>query len=160
MAAAAKDASNGTSREIGRYIQGSRTQEIPFKGPAFRSLPANNTVVSLLEKENQDNKPAAVELSGKPPNLFVETWAGSAGLTREAVLQGFVGKAYEKHPYKPDGDAEPMAEGDVMRKENISEIAQGIKGKKYYHFHASPSCVTWGTLQNLNGTTRDRDRPA
>ena len=55
VAAAAKDASNGTSREIGRYIQGSRTQEIPFKGPAFRSLPANNTVVSLLEKENQDN---------------------------------------------------------------------------------------------------------
>ena len=126
IVSAENDSTRDTSRQIGRYIQGSRTQEIAFKGSAYKTLPPKGTEVSFMEKVNPNPDAPIVVSAGKPPNLFVETWAGMAGLTKEAVLQGFIGKAYEKHPYKPDGDPNPMTEGDVMRTENINEIRSGI----------------------------------
>ena len=52
IVAAENDMTRDVSRQIRRYIQGSRTQEIVFKGPAYRSLPSKGTEVSLMEKVN------------------------------------------------------------------------------------------------------------
>ena len=105
-----KDSAAIPSKEAAQAVLGIVYEVVKFGGPAYRTIPKIPLVLYQWLAGARTKLPLVVEAEGKPPVLCVETWAGSAMLSKEWVRLGFAVKAYECLPdgvYLPDGDLSP-----------------------------------------------------
>ena len=92
--------------------------------------------------------PLVVQTEGKPPVLRVETWAGSAMLSKEWVRLGFTVKAHECLP-----DGVYLPDGDLSRPQVQAELHDDITSGRVYHAHVAVTCTTWAIVRALGGRT-------
>ncbi len=149
------DASSSSGLECSRWILGSITETITLTGPAYRTNPVSP--LPLYQLHVPSGSTGLVKAGPeKPPTLCAEAWAGSAGISQQLARLGFTVRAYENCP---TDIAEHLPEGDISRPENQQELARLIMDRKLFSLHVAVDCRSWGTFQNLNKTTRTRDKP-
>ena len=101
--------------------------------------------------------PRVLPPEGVSAPKFVEAWGGDCVLSAEMVAHGFLAQAYEKYP--SGLSAEGREGGDMKNAEVQGNLDESLRNGEIFELHLAPDCSSWGSLQNLNHTTRTVDQP-
>ena len=148
------DGHTSQCRDIARSVYGSVSVELPWQRPAYRHIPVDLVVETLVPVKTF----LPVSSGQKLPTLVIDCMCGAAGLSRECVRFGFTSRAFEKFP-EPKGAELP--EGDLLRPENRHWCCEQIVQKTVYHVALGPDCSTFSSLSHLTAglCTRTREMP-